>query len=225
MMRRHAMTVRPAACSPLRFRTLRCDRRLNQRRRTPSARSASGFTLIELLMVLSLLIVLTAVSLPGLVRWQRALPLDQATSMLQQQLQETRLVAIQTGQPWRLVLPDSGRSGYREPVPFAASVAQRLASISRSGAGQNRFRQNKSVLRDATAFQWPVGVRCEVLSAGDSNPSVVFQPDGTAVDRQLRLANQHGHSQILQLVRLTGQATVARSGPRRQQTVSNASAR
>lgn len=201
MMKRHTVAVSSAACSALRFHP------------TQSARTASGFTLIELLMVLSLLIMLTAVSLPGIVRWQRTLPLDQATSLLQQQFQETRLVAIQTGHPWRLVLPDSGRSGYREPVPAAGSVVQTLASIGRSTAGQNAFRQNDPVLRDATDFQWPVGIRCEVLSAGDTSSSFVFQPDGTATDRQLRLSNDYGHSQILQLVRLTGQATIASRKP------------
>jgi Tfp pilus assembly protein FimT len=69
--------------------------------------------LVELLLVLSLMVVLTSLTLPGVLRWQNGVGMERALSLLQVQLQETRLCAIKSGEPWKLVLPQNGRPGQR----------------------------------------------------------------------------------------------------------------
>ena len=59
-------------------------------------------------MVLSVLVVLTAMRLPATLRWQRGLAMERAISIIQIQVQETRLAAIRSGEPWSLVLPQPG---------------------------------------------------------------------------------------------------------------------
>lgn len=179
-------------------------------------RAASGFTLMELLLVLSVLIALMAVTLPGVLRWHRHFPLEQATSLLQQQLQETRLGAIQTGQPWRLVLPTSTSGGYRERL----ASATRVSGSSLSSGRMKELDISQSSMISSVRFQWPTGIQCELLSANPADHGVIFQPDGTAADRDLRLSNPFGSSNVIRIIRLTGQAKIVPAEPRQRTSAS-----
>lgn len=158
-----------------------------------------GFTLVELILVLSVLVVLFSLTLPGIQRWQKALPLEQAISTLQLQLQETRLAAIRSGQPWQLILPAAGLPGRRCP-----------ANAHLDGA-------------PTTTFQLPPGILCQINSpsspssaspssasahADSSVRSITFQPDGTVTPRILCLITADRQQAMLRIERLTGLATV-----------------
>jgi prepilin-type N-terminal cleavage/methylation domain-containing protein len=152
--------------------------------------SIAGFTLVEMLLVLAILVSLTAVSLPSIMRWQRGLPLDQAVSLLQIQLQETRLAAVRSGETWVLELPTKAAAGYRRSANATSSDQPQLLNA---------------------AFQWPKGVRCEDNTAGSRRQQldpVICRPDGTVSERTLRLIDTHGAVVIIHLDRLTGTARV-----------------
>ena len=152
----------------------------------PLAGSArTGFTLVELLMVLGVLVVLASLTLPAMLRWQRGMPMEQAISTLQLQLQETRLAAIRSGEPWSLTLPQAGKAGHRHPVSESRTDDRRMQ------------------------FQWPAGIQCEDSRARDAR-EIVFQADGVVSERRLKLVDQHGHQTILRIDRLTGQATIVK---------------
>ena len=147
-------------------------------------RSRNAFTLVELLMVLSVLVVLTAMSLPATLRWQRGLAMERAISIIQIQVQETRLAAIRSGEPWSLVLPQPGVPGRRYPNHLPAA-------------------------HNATwDFQWPAGIQCHDMPSQQFPGPIFFQPDGTVSERFLRLADSNGQSTFLQLDRLTGSASI-----------------
>ncbi len=75
---------------------------------SPTSRPrAPRFSLIEMLVVLAILTLAAAVSLPGIQRLQRGMALDRAVSLLQTELQEARFQAIRSGEPWILELPTS----------------------------------------------------------------------------------------------------------------------
>jgi prepilin-type N-terminal cleavage/methylation domain-containing protein len=151
----------------------------------PLAENArGGFSLVELLMVLCVLVVLTSMSLPATLRWQRGMAMEQAISMLQIQIQETRLAAIRSGEPWSLVLPMPGTAGRRHPTHEPAAHAAR------------------------SKFQWPAGVQCHDMQTQQLPEPVLFRPDGTVSGRLLRLADSNGHHTFLQIDRLTGSASV-----------------
>ncbi len=154
-----------------------------------------GVTLVELLLVLSLLLVMMSIALPGVRRWQRLMPLEQAVSLLQLQLQETRVAAIRSGEAWCLVLPSAGSPGRRHPLN------ERQAETS-------RFQ-----------FRMPAGVRCDVLASPTGhltgNPSdpgrIVFHADGTVEQTCVRIVTEDGGVTTLKVNRLTGTATIVQS--------------
>lgn len=151
-----------------------------------------GFTLLELLLVLSLLVVLISLALPGIRRWQRSMPLEQAISLLQLQLQETRVAAIRSGEAWCLVLPSAGSPGRRHPL--------------------NERQEQTSQFQ----FQMPAGIRCEVLASPidqrSGRPSdtgrLVFHADGTVEQSCLQIVTEDGSVVTLNVNRLTGTATI-----------------
>jgi len=155
-----------------------------------ASRRTGGFTIVELLMVLGILVVLTSVTLPSILRWQRGLSMEQGISTLQIQLQETRLAAIRSGEAWKLVLPHNQNPGRRQAVRDTAAVDIR--------------RQ----------FHWPAGLKCSELSTAistlesDQPTRVVCQPDGTVSDCQLQLTDSNENQTQLRIDRLTGMASV-----------------
>lgn len=151
----------------------------------PLAENArGGFTFVELLMVLCVLVVLTSMALPAVLRWQRGMPLEQAISILQMQLQETRLAAIRSGESWIIVLPQDQTPGRRGPA-------------SNSTGDDRRFQ-----------FVLPARIQCRDQSTGENAGPIFCHPDGTVSDRQLELQDSDGRLTILKIDRLTGTASV-----------------
>ena len=146
-----------------------------------------GFSLVELLLVLSLMVVLTSLTLPGVLRWQNGVGMERALSLLQVQLQETRLSAIKTGESWTLVLPQNGRPGQRH---------------------QNA----ESVLVDKRhEFNWPTGISCLNTETQTSEIAIICHPDGTVTAYTLQFKDAHGQQTMLQIDRLTGAASIVNS--------------
>ena len=143
-----------------------------------------GFTLVELLMVLCVLVVLTSLTLPGVLRWQRGMPMEQAISILQLQLQETRLAAIRAGETWLMVLPQNRTPGRRHPADDAIATDPKLQ------------------------FSFPAEIQCRDESKNATSSPITCHPDGTVSDRCLRLIDADGRVTILQIDRLTGTANV-----------------
>ena len=143
-----------------------------------------GFSLVELLLVLSLMVVLTSLTLPGVLRWQNGVGMERALSLLQVQLQETRLSAIKTGEPWKLVLPQNGRPGQRHQNAMSAMLDKRHE------------------------FNWPAGISCLSTETKTSEIAIICHPDGTVTACTLQFKDAHGQQTMLQIDRLTGAASI-----------------
>ncbi len=146
-----------------------------------------GFSLVELLLVLSLMVVLTSLTLPGVLRWQNGVGMERAVSLLQVQLQETRLCAIKSGEPWKLVLPQNGRPGQRHQTAESVLVDQRHQ------------------------FNWPAGISCLSVESQTSEIAIICHPDGTVTACTLQFKDAHGQQTMLQIDRLTGAASIVNS--------------
>lgn len=154
-----------------------------------SQQHASGFSLLELLLVLGLLTVAMAITVPALSRWQRRLPLERSAAMLQQALSETRLASIQSGEPWGLWLYASGTQGRRTPL-------------------------NQPDL-DRYQFRFPQGIACRPAPVdgqsdldGAEDLVLIFQPDGSSSSARLLLVDERGEELHIVLERLTGNAEI-----------------
>jgi type II secretory pathway pseudopilin PulG len=150
---------------------------------------APGFSLLELLLVLGLLTVAMAITVPALSRWQRRLPLERSAALLQQALAETRLASIQSGEPWGLWLYASGTQGRRTPL-------------------------NQPDL-DRYQFQFPQGIACrpapvdgQTALSGTEDLVLIFQPDGSSSSARLLLINERGEELHIVLERLSGNAEI-----------------
>lgn len=152
--------------------------------------SQSAFTLIELVVVLCILTVLGAVTVPGVIRWKQRMPLDTAFSTLQVKLQETRLAAIRSGEQWCLTLPDRGQTGSVQSYRDRQQVGSRIS------------------------FLWPEGISVVSISADTGIPTdgivepIVFNPDGTSFSRELQLVSRSGQMIRIRVDRLTGQTVI-----------------
>jgi prepilin-type N-terminal cleavage/methylation domain-containing protein len=146
-----------------------------------------GFSLVELLLVLSLMVVLTSLTLPGVLRWQNGVGMERAVSLLQVQLQETRLCAIKSGEPWTLVLPQNGRPGQRRQNAQSVTVDKRYE------------------------FNWPAGISCLNTETQTSEIAIICNPDGTVTACTLQFKDSHGQQTMLQIDRLTGAACIVNS--------------
>tara|TARA_R110002072_G_scaffold303069_2_gene492690 strand:- start:17600 stop:18121 length:522 start_codon:yes stop_codon:yes gene_type:complete len=147
----------------------------------PAARNA-GFTLIELLLVLGLLVTVTSLVMPAMGRYQRAMPLNQAVSMIQSELTRTRLLAIDEAITWTVELKADG----------------------------NTFRRHRTYdggARSGETFQLPDGVRFGSTSKNNSAETLQplhFYADGTVTNVTLVLQDSEGMRRELILDRLTG---------------------
>lgn len=158
--------------------------------RTKPSQHCSGFSLLELLFVLGLMTVLLVIAVPSLRRWQQRLPIERSVALLQQQIAETRLASIQSGETWALWLYSSGTEGRRTPL-------------------------NQPDL-DKFQFQFPEGICCRSDEDAESQQTqdmlLIFRPDGSSSTARLMLADGLGNELLVVLDRLTGAASILPSG-------------
>ncbi len=158
--------------------------------KTEPVQRFSGFSLLELLLVLGLMTVLLVIAVPSLRRWQQRLPIERSVALLQQQIAETRLASIQSGETWALWLYSSGTEGRRTPL-------------------------NQPDL-DKFQFQFPEGIRCQSDEDAESVKTqdmlLIFRPDGSSSTARLMLADGQGNQLLVVLDRLTGAASIQPSG-------------
>ncbi|MFM7058681.1 MAG: Tfp pilus assembly protein FimT/FimU [Planctomycetota bacterium] len=154
-----------------------------------------GFSILELLVVLTLMAILVAISVPSLRRWQASLPLERSASAVQQLVAKVRLDALRSGRPSRLTLDSAG-------LLFTPVVSPAAA-------------------RELFPLRLPDNIRCQPTPQ-DEQPSskvlrtdgrleLVFHADGTATPASLLLRDSAGRSLTLLLRRLNGSVSILQS--------------
>ena len=151
---------------------------------SPGRKSAIryGFTLVELMLVMSLLVVLTAVALPGLTGWQARLPLDRTVGTIQQACLEARVAAIQTGTTHVVQL--SIEKSELRMCPHGAVGSQ----------GEH------------SAFELGQDIAAIELTdlEGHNVTRLLFSPGGISSAARINITDDHNRRVLLKLDRLTG---------------------
>lgn len=208
--------------------------RRHTRRTHPSqlnvrSRSRSGFSLFEILLVMGLLASLAATCLPGVLRWQRSLPLERSASGLQRILRQSRVQAIREGNAVVTVISAADDSaGSMETLQTgrnsesASGPVTSMDSLSRHSDNGRHHVKVPAELRvhKIAGSRLPRNSRTRYLpdNSGDSESlsgvlAIVFHPDGSCEDCVLRISDRHGQELFLIADRLTGTISITSHAP------------
>lgn len=204
-----AVWTSPSGCPARSTAQIRNNRRADRR---------GGFSLLELILVMAILLMFAALSLPSVQRSFTRQSLSKGADLVRAGMGQARVRAIRTGRVHALFyLPDTG---YYTVAPFdqaqeqASFVARRMPAI-----------RNRAAAEDFADDLLPRGIRfaaaetemdaraAEVLGVAEANSTlrpILFYPDGTSQDAQLILQNPQGESFQILLRGLTGTSTANR---------------
>lgn len=174
-----------------------------------------GFTLFELIIVLVLLSLVGALTVPTLNRLYSHHHLRQAVDLLGVRISSGRVHAVETGLTYQFRYEPGGRRFLIVPYdqePPSASGAPRatrtvgmLPAVCKFEGGNTLSEKGSSVPSD-----WLVGLpdAGEYTGATYSGPAL-FHPDGTATDMKLIVHGPKNESVELTMRALTGAVTVS----------------
>ncbi len=137
--------------------------------------SSQGYTLLEVLVVVFILGLLSAVSIPNFIEWLHAYRLQSAAATLSNHLQSTRLLAILKGTPHQIQLREAAEGNYYQVVEDPGGEDRIVITIGR-------------VILDKE-FR---GVIIHEVKPKTSKGKLTFEPKGTARSGRITLKNSRG---------------------------------
>lgn len=176
-----------------------------------------GMTLIEVLLVLAIVIMVAALAMPSLNGTFDAQRLSRAADMVRSDWSRARVEAIRSGQEWAFFyVPGTGSYGispyspYQAPtVPAGVTPDQDARSNFDYGGGQ----LPRGVIFNQSNVQSDTRSQALDESGGGAGANaaqtILFYPDGTAQQAELRLSNERNWYVQINLRALTGTATVS----------------
>lgn len=175
-----------------------------------------AFTLLELILVMAVLVVVAALSVPAIQQTFARQTLTQGADRVRVAMGQARVRSIKNGEIYALFFAEGG--SWFNVAPFAQADAQAaLASPRETIATQ---RQQDDLADDLlprgirfAADQIPVDARAAESLASENNTTlqpILFYPDGTSQDASIVLQNELDQFLEIQLRGLTGLSTVIR---------------
>ena len=166
----------------------------------------AGFTIIELVVVLAMLLLLAALTLPSFAGLRGNAKQKAAADIVRTRIANARTRAMETGVPHRLAISSDGSKSRLAPdVPeFATLAASRYAGTNAA--------VNEDTLDKATAgLSNADGTDSQGTSADDWKTIATFKPDGTCQEEHDAIVSLHedGFPPLRILIRgITGTARV-----------------
>jgi prepilin-type N-terminal cleavage/methylation domain-containing protein len=187
----------------------------------PTARP-NGLTLIEVVLVLSLLVIISAVSMPYLNGAFSRAHLSSASEIVRDAWTRGRLTAMQAGQQQVFRFQMKGDQFQLVPLdqlslPEAANVRGPNADEERSASdilrlSQNRLPENVIFAAGDVATSSQVAALLGTSDDSTWSPPVLFNPDGTTSDATVVLQNDRGETIRVTLRGLTGVTSASEVG-------------
>lgn len=191
-----------------------------------SSRSA-GFTFAELLLVLALLLVISGLVLPPVMRMMADQPLKEAAERTRSQIATVRLKALDSSAAWQFRFEPGGRhylwtpqeSNSSTPDTSGAGAANNAATNPLSGPAFGELPKGINFLSDINGVPLTVERLPQAMVAGLSNgyemaqvgwsAPMTFQPDGSAMDSELAVIDARDRQIRLAVRGFTGGVTVS----------------
>lgn len=196
-----------------------------------------GFTFAEMLLVMALLLIITGVVFPPVLRMMSDQPLKEGTEKARQQLATVRVRALDSSVSWQFRFEPGGRKFLWMPEE---SLASGPVNSSGSSSPSNVTSASASVAASLQTGELPNGIQFasdvdgipfgierlpqellagrpdsyQLTQTGWSSP-LVFLPDGSTTDFELAVVDARNRQMRLTLRGLTGGVTVSPIEPRR----------
>jgi prepilin-type N-terminal cleavage/methylation domain-containing protein len=141
------------------------------------ARSERGFTVVEMLMVVAMIGILAAMALPVMKDMTASIKLNEASRMVEREMQDARLKAVNSNRVIRVRL-NCPAVGYIRSVEVLGTAADTAAN--RCTASAYPFPPTDTDIMTRPNFDGPI--RTLPGGATVTNQVLQFSPDGTAVN-------------------------------------------
>jgi len=185
-----------------------------------------GFTFAELLLVLALLLIVTGLVFPPVLRLMADQPLKEAAERARVQLATVRLKALDSSSAWQLRFEPGGRHYLWMPTESsasttAASSATTVTAPTNAATGPTSGELPKGINFSSDINGVPLSIErlplesltgmsnaYQLSQVGWSAP-VTFQPDGSAVDSELAVIDSTNRQIRLTVRGFTGGVIVS----------------
>ena len=198
-----------------------CRGRFHRRR----SQARDGFTFAELLLVLAILLIITGVVFPPVLRMMADQPLKEAAERARVQLASVRLKALDSSAAWQLRFEPGGRRYLWMPTETnsvaTSASSNAVTSSANTAAGPTAGELPKGITFSSDLNGTPLSVErlpqelvagmpnaYQLAQVGWSAP-VTFQPDGSAVDSELAVIDSRSRQVRLTVRGFTGGVTVS----------------
>lgn len=199
------------------------------------ARDRGGFTFAEMLLVLAILLIVTGVVFPPVLRMMADQPLKEGAERARVQLVSVRLKALDSSAAWQLRFEPGGRRYLWMPTDIAASTANKNATSNTgtvttsastsAGPTVGELPKGITFTNDLNGTPWPVERLPQELVSGLPNAyqlaqvgwsaPLTFQPDGSSMDSELAVTDARNRQIRLTVRGFTGGVTVSSIETRR----------
>ncbi len=182
----------------------------------------SGFTLLEILLVLAILVVVAAMTMPALNRIAESQRLTQGAELIRSEWMSAHVRAMRTGQ-MQMFRYEQGGTLFRVETWQADEDATDAATATGDPNNPQRMTvdsldpiQKEKVLPDGLIFfggdakfeNRSQDVEQEAMGSGAWSRPIIFYPDGSTSTAYIIVANERKQSIRVELRGLTGSVTV-----------------
>jgi prepilin-type N-terminal cleavage/methylation domain-containing protein len=184
-------------------------------RRFPPTRT--GFSLVEILLVMAILVLVGALSVPAVQQSFSRQSLGKAADRMRVAMGQARVKAIREGEVYAVFFSEGG--SWFNVAPFSKAEEQSGLASDRQRLADNNQHSNfeEDLLPKGIRFSAgvvPIDSRAaQTLGTDNSTQSIrpiLFYPDGTSQDARIVMENEKQNYVEIQLRGLTGLATVIR---------------
>lgn len=186
----------------------------------PGLTRPAAFTLLEMLLVLAILVVLPAVTLPVVGRMYDTHRIQQAAMEVRTALSAARLRAVDRGEPIQCRIEPQGRQlivvgGVNPGIRFGDTGEERAPEVRETAAAihielpEPLYFWTADPVRETLppTADWPLD---RALQQVDWSPAIVFTPNGKATETRFEIRDLQGRRVQLFVRGLTGAASSSR---------------
>ena len=184
------------------------------------ANQRAGLTLIELLLVIAIIVVVAALSIPAIQRTLKSQGIRSGADRVRVAMGQARVKAIRSGEVHALFYGRDGAwfdvaplSKYRDVLSRQNSREQQQKQVNNRDLEYDLLPKGVTFFAGQTGADSRSAAVAQEINGGSGVEMILFYPDGSAQDAQIMIRNIMGDVYRIELRGLTGSATAMRVDP------------